>query len=150
MNKDIYKEVASLIAHANESLPVDEPIAMSVVTEVADRARVDGDDPVDRVTSFLSASIGESFSHEQDLDLLPDGYVGKFTSVEEKLESLKAYIPEARISLIASALDPKLTDVENIHAWKRLEILKNTGQISEELYNLTIRLERKVAETNEL
>lgn len=147
MNKELYKEVASLIAHANESLPVETPIEFAVVEEVANRAVSEGDDAIGRVAGYLSAIIGENFSCNQDLDLLPDNYITKLDTVEQKINWLEenSRLEPAQVALIASAVDPELVGVESIHAWKRLEILKNTGQISEEAYNLTLELEREAA-----
>jgi hypothetical protein len=150
-HRQLYKNLASVVAVANESLPVDEPIMFSGVQEVAYRELQVSDDEqkaLDRATDFVLAQIGENFEYTRDLDLFSDDYLHNQSTVEGKLAWLsnKSYLDENKVALIASAVDQQLDDFSNIHAWKRLEILRETGQISEGLYNLVIELEKKAAE----
>lgn len=154
MNKEhrhLYKNLASVVAAANESLPEDEPIMFDGDQEVAYRElQLSNDEQraLDRATDFVLAQMGKNFEYTRDLDLFSDDYIHKQETVKGKLAWLsnKSYLDEDKVALIASAIDQKLDDFSNIHAWKRLEILKETGQISEGLYNLVKELEQKADE----
>jgi len=153
-HRELYKDLASVVAYANESRPADEPIEFSGVQEVAYRElQISNDEEkaLSRATEFVLAQVGENFGYTRDLDLFPENYIHNQTSVEGKLAwlSSSSSLDENKVALIASAVNQNLDDFSNIHAWKRLEILKETGQISTDVYNLVKDLEKEAAE-NEL
>jgi len=151
MNKNhrkLYKDIASVVSYANESRPIEDPIVFSNVEEVAYRElKVSNDEEkaLSRATEFILAQMGENISYDRDLDLFPDDYLYNIKGVDGKLDWLEetAQVDPRNVSIIASAVDQSLDSFESIHAWTRLEVLKETGQISSDLYNLVEKLERE-------
>lgn len=154
-HKDLYKKLASVVSVANESRPFENPINFSNVQEVAYRElQVSNDEEkaLNRSVDYVLALNGENLSYDKDLDLFPDEYLYNIESVQGKLKWLEdnTSIEPRQVALVASAVETAFDTLENLHAWARLEILKSTGEISEDLYNLTQRLEQEVIKNNDL
>ena len=150
-HRELFKNMASVVAMANESRPVEEPIDFASVQEVAYRELQVSDNEekaLHRVIDFCLALSGENFTYDRDLDLFPEEYIHNQTSVEGKLAWLAntSYLDENKVALIASAVDQTLDDFSTIHAWKRIEILRECGQITTDVYNLVKQLEKEAAE----
>lgn len=154
-HRELFKNMASVVAVANESRPIEEPINFASVQEVAYRElQVSNNEEkaLHRVIDFCLAQSGENITYDRDLDLFPSDYLYNIKGIDGKLDWLEANttIEPKQIGIVAAALESSFDSFENIHAWTRLEILKNTGEISSDLYTLAEKLEREVSEQNDL
>lgn len=154
-HRELYRDLASVVAIANESLPVDRPIDFSGVQEVAYRElQVSNNEEkaLSRATEFVLAQLGENISYDRDLDLFDDDYLYNIKGVDGKLDWLEenTTIEPRQIAVVAAALESSVDSFENIHAWTRLEVMRETGQIDSNLYTLAEKLEREALKDNEL
>lgn len=154
-NKNLYKDVVSLVSYANETRTDNDPVEFSHVEKVALRELESSNDEakaLSRASEFVLAKTGLNLEYKADLDLFPEDYIHNRQGVESKIAWLKenSYLNEKKTSLIAAAVNQDLSELDNIHAWKRLEVLLSTGQITKDLYNLVVDLEKEAVEEHEL